>query len=101
MSKTSSEGDKTVLLSDEYLSESGSQGGKIIAEHIVLGSLLCGMLFFIIGLYALLSMFFGWGYPMNTAFIACALLVLVIGLLFILGGYSLHKSKHTRTKNQM
>jgi hypothetical protein len=101
MNKALSEGDKTVLLSDEYLSESGSQGGKIIAEHIVLGSLLCGVLFFIIGLYALLSMLFGLGYPMNTALILGALLVTIIGLLFILGGYSLHRSKHPRTKNEV
>ena len=39
MGKEKSAEDNTVIMSDEYLSESGVQGGKVIGEHIVLGSL--------------------------------------------------------------
>ena len=48
MNKKTSEEDNTIILSDDYLSESGVQGGKIIAEHIVIGSLLFGIPFLII-----------------------------------------------------
>ena len=41
--------DKTVITSDKYISESGVQGGKVIGEHIVLGSFLVGIPFFVLG----------------------------------------------------
>jgi hypothetical protein len=52
--KTTDEG-KTVLMSDEYLRQSGVQGGKITGEPKILGSLLVGITFFTIGIYALFS----------------------------------------------
>ena len=81
-------------MSDEYLSESGVQGGKIIAEHIVLGSLLFGISFLIIGLFALFDMVFGFGFPTNTAMIILVLVVMAMGLLFTIGGYLMYRDKH-------
>ena len=63
MNKNTFKGDKTVIMSDKYISESGVQGGKIIGEHIVLGSLIFGIPFLIMGLYSLFSMLFGFWYP--------------------------------------
>jgi hypothetical protein len=54
MSKKTPNEDNTVILSDKYLSESGVQGGKIIAEHLALGCFLVGIPLFIIGLFSLL-----------------------------------------------
>ncbi|HVQ00246.1 MAG TPA: hypothetical protein VMT57_01900, partial [Candidatus Thermoplasmatota archaeon] len=94
--KKKSEEDRTVILSDEYLSESGVQGGKVIAEHIVLGSFIFGFIFLIIGLFALFDMVFGFGFPTNTAVIIIVLLVIVMGLLFIIGGYFIYRGKHSK-----
>ena len=96
MNKKTSEEDRTVIMSDEYLSESGVQGGKVIAEHIVLGSLLFGITFLIIGLGALLSMIFGLGFPTNTAMIILVIVVIVMGFLFTLGGYTIYRTKHVK-----
>jgi len=96
MNKKTSEEDNTVIMSDENLRKSGVQGGKIIGEHIVLGSLIFGIPFLSIGLYALFSMVFGFGYPTNTAIIIGALLVTVIGLVLIIGGYIIYKYKHVK-----
>ena len=43
MNKKTSEKDNTVIMSDKYISESGVQGGKIIGEHIALGSFIIGI----------------------------------------------------------
>ncbi|UCD13311.1 MAG: hypothetical protein JSW60_07070 [Thermoplasmatales archaeon] len=86
----------TVIMSDKYLSESGVQGGKIIGEHIVLGSFIIGIPFLIIGLVALIGMLFGLGFPTHTAGIIIALLVTVIGLLFVIGGYNIYRNKHVK-----
>jgi hypothetical protein len=96
MNKTTSEENNTTIKSDKYLSESGVQGGKIIGEHLSLGCFIMGIPFFIIGLYALLNMLFGFGYPANTAIIIGALLAFVIGLLLIIAGYSIHRAKHVK-----
>jgi hypothetical protein len=88
--------DRTVIMSDEYLSESGVQGGKIIGEHMALGCFIIGIPFFIIGVYALFSMFFGLGFPTNTAIIILAVLVTVIGSLFIISGYFIYRDKHCK-----
>jgi hypothetical protein len=96
MNKKKSEEDRTVIMSDEYLSESGVQGGKVIGEHIVLGSLLFGISFLIIGLYALISMLFGFGFPTNTAVIILVLLVIVIGVLLIIGGCFAYRDRHRK-----
>ena len=96
MNKNTFKGDKTVIMSDKYISESGIQGGKILGEHIVLGSLIFGIPFLIMGVYALFSMLFGFWYPINTAVIIGTLLVTVIGLLLIIGAYNIYRTKHVK-----
>jgi len=88
--------DNTVITSDKYLSESGVQGGKAIGEHIALGSFIIGIPFFIIGLIALIGMLFDFGFPTHTAGIIGGLLITVIGLLLIIGGYSIYRTKHAK-----
>ncbi len=95
MNKKTSKEDNTVIMSDKYLSESGVQGGKVIGEHIVLGSFIGGITFLLIGLCALISMILGF-FPTNTAIIILVLLVTVIGLLLIIGGYSIYRTKHVK-----
>jgi hypothetical protein len=82
--------------SDKNLRDSGVQGGKIIGENLALGSFIFGISFLILGLYAFCSMLFGFGFPTNTADIILALLATVIGLLLIIGGYSIYRSKHVK-----
>jgi hypothetical protein len=86
---------KTVLMSDKYISESGVQGGKVIGEHIGLGSLIIGIIFLLIGLYAIISMILGY-LTTNTALIILVLLLTVIGLLLTIGGYSIHRTKNVK-----
>lgn len=93
MNKKTSEEDNTAIKSDEYLSESGVQGGKIIGEHLALGCFIIGIPFLIIGLYGLFSMLFDLRFPSYIANIILAILVTVIGLLFIISGYSIYKTK--------
>ncbi|HUS99127.1 MAG TPA: hypothetical protein VMY59_02270 [Candidatus Thermoplasmatota archaeon] len=81
---------------DRSIRDSGVQGGKIIGERLPLGSFIIGIPLLIIGLYALFSMLFGFGFPTNTATIILVLLVIVIGLLSIVGGYSIYRAKHVK-----
>ena len=101
MSIWNSEEDNTVIMSDEYLSESGVQGGKAIAENLALGSLIFGIPFLIMGMIALFGMLLGFGFPTHAAGIIGALLITVIGLLLIIGGYSNYRTKHTKIKQNM
>jgi len=101
MGKTTAKEDRTVIMSDEYLRESGVQGGKIIAEHIVLGFLIFGIAFLIIGLFAFFGMLFGTGYHTVTTNIVLVLvsppvLAIVIGSLLIIGGYFIHRDKDSK-----
>jgi len=96
MNKNISEEDNTVIMSDKYLSESGVQGGKVIGEHIVLGSFIIGIPLLIIGIFALLNMLFDWGFPTNSATIILVLLVIIIGLLSVIGGYNIYRTKHVK-----
>jgi hypothetical protein len=82
---------------DKNIRDSGIQGGKIIGEKLSIGSFLIGIPLLIVGLYALFSMLFGFGFPTNPATIFLVLLVIVIGLLSIIGGYSIYRTK--RVKN--
>jgi len=94
MNKKSIKKDNAVIMSDRYLSESGVQGGKIIGEHIALGSLIIGIPLLTIGTYALLNMLFDWGFPINSAIIILVLLVIIIGLLMTIGGYNIYRTKN-------
>jgi len=96
MNKQSSEGDKTVIISDEFLRESGLQGGKSIGEHLALGSFIVGIPFFLIGLYVLVNILFNLGFPANTAIIIGAVLIFIIGSMLIIGGYTIYREKHTK-----
>jgi hypothetical protein len=96
LNKKISKEDNTVIMSDKYLSESGVQGGKVIGEHIALGSLIFGIPLFVIGLWALINMLFGEGFPTNSAVIILVLLVIVIGLLLIIGGYNIYRTKNVK-----
>lgn len=84
--------DKTVLLSDRYISESGVQGGKIIGEQIMLFSFVLGIPFFIVGL----CMLVGLGFPAGLPIVIGGLLLFVIGLLLIIGGYFMYKDKRLK-----
>ena len=96
MNKKTPKKDNTVIMSDKYISESGVQGGKIIGEHIALGSLIFGIPLLIIGLYGLLNILFGWGFPTNNAIIILVLLVIIIGLLMTVGGYNIYRTKNVK-----
>jgi len=96
MIKKTQKKDNTVIMSDKYISESGVQGGKVIGEHIVLGSLIIGIPFLLIGIYSIINILFGWGFPTHTAGIIMALLVTVIGLLLVIGAYNIYSTKHIK-----
>jgi hypothetical protein len=96
MNKNTSKEDKTVIMSDKYISESGVQGGKVIGEHIVLGSLIFGIPFLIMGLIGLFMLFVFGTIAANTANIILMLLLTVIGLLMIIGAYNIYCIKHVK-----
>ena len=96
MNKKTSKKDNTVIMSDKYLSESGVQGGKVIGEHIALGSFIIGIPLLIIGLIALIGILFDIGFPTHAAGIIGALLVTVIGLLLVIGGYNIYRTKNVK-----
>lgn len=96
MNNNTFKGDKTVITSDKFISESGVQGGKILGEHIVLGSLIFGIPFLTIGIYGLISIIFDLGFPNNIATIILVLIVFVIGLLLIIGAYNIYRTKNVK-----
>lgn len=96
MNKKTAKEDRTVIMSDKYISESGVQGGKIIGEHLALGSFIIGIPLLTIGTYVLLNILFGWGFPTNNAIIILVLLVFIIGLLMTIGGYSIYITKNVK-----
>lgn len=93
MVKKSAKKKRSVIMKDKYISESGLQGGKAIAEHIALLSLIIGIPFLVIGLFACISIVFNLGFPTNAAVIIGVLLVTIIGLLLVIGGYSISQTK--------
>ena len=96
MNKNTFKGDKTVITSDKYISESGVQGGNIIGEKIVLFSFIIGIPLLIIGIYGIISMIFDLGFPTNMATIILVLIVFIIGLLMTIGGYNFYQLKHIK-----
>ena len=73
------------------IKEAGLEGGKVIANNLSLFSFIIGIPLLIIGLYAIISMLFGFGFTINMATIILVFLVNVIGLLLIIGGYFIYK----------
>lgn len=96
MNKKKLDEDNTVITSDKYLSESGVQGGTVLGDHISLASFIGGIPFLIIGLISLFGIFFDLGFPTNSAVIIASILVTVIGLLLIIGGYFNYRDKHIK-----
>ena len=97
MNKKSPREDRTVIMSDKYLSEAGLQGGKIIGEKLTLISFFIGIPLLIMGLLAIIDMLSGLGIPTNKATIIGVFLLTIIGLLLIIGGYFNYRDK--RVKN--
>ena len=100
MNKNTTKEDKTVIMSDKYLRESGLQGGKVIADNLVLGCLLIGIPLFIIGFLSLIYMLFVVGFPEDWPIIFYLLgpqsLATIIGLLLIFSGYSFYRGKQVK-----
>jgi hypothetical protein len=96
MNKKTSKENHTVIMSDKYIAESGVQGGKVVGDHLALGSLIVGIPMLIMGLFALISMYFGFGFPTHTAGIIAALIVTAIGVLLVIGGCSIYKTKNVK-----
>ena len=93
MNKNTSKEDKTIILSDKYLSESGVQGGNIIGEKIVLFSFIIGIPLLSVGTYGIISILFDLGFPINGATIILVLVVFILGLLMVIGGYNFYRIK--------
>jgi hypothetical protein len=102
MDTKKTEGDRTVILSDKDLSESGVQGGKIIAEHLVVGSFLFGFSFLGIGLFSLFYMVFVTGLPKNLSLILLMFspqsLAIIIGVLLLIGASFMYRAKQSTKK---
>ena len=87
-------------MSDEYLMESGVQGGKIIAEKLVWGYFLIGIPLFAIGIFSWFYMVFVSGVPSDWPIVLYILnpqtLATIIGLILIIGGYFVYRDKHVK-----
>jgi hypothetical protein len=81
--------ERDIILHDD-LKEASLQGGKVIGEKLSLLSFVIGIPMLVIGLYSMLNMLLGFGFPINNANIILILLANVIGLLLIIGGYFIH-----------
>lgn len=79
------------IIMHKDIKESGLQGGKVIGDNLSLLAFIIGIPMLIIGMYPLFSILFGFGFPINLANIILILLVNVIGLLLIIGGYSIYR----------
>jgi hypothetical protein len=76
----------------EDIKESGIQGGKVIGENLAILSFIIGIPLLIIGMYALINILFGFGFPTNVAIIILVIIINVIGFLLVIGGYFIYKS---------
>ena len=83
--------DNTVIMSDEYLSESGLQGGKALGDNLSLFSFVVGVPLLLLGLFGIYSIFFNSSFESNLAIIILVVLVTIIGALMTMGGYFLRK----------
>jgi len=69
---------------------SGLQGGKIIADKLILFCFIMGVPLLLTGLYGLFNMLLGLGFPMNGATIILVLVVIALGSLSTLAGCFLY-----------
>ena len=72
------------------IEKAGLEGGIAIGNNLSLLSFIIGIPLLIIGIYAIISMLFGFGFPINMATIILVFLVNAIGLLMIIGGYFIY-----------
>jgi len=79
------------IIMHKDIKEAGLQGGKVIGDKLSLLAFIIGIPMLIIGLYSLFNMLFGFGFPINMAIIILILLVNVVGLLLIIGGYFIYR----------
>ena len=96
MAKKSSKNHRAVIMSDKYISESGVQGGKVIADHITLASYILGIPLLLLGVYAITSILFNLGFPRHAAGIIAAVLVFIIGLLLVVGAYNIQHAQQEK-----
>jgi len=89
MSKRTSPKDNTIIMSDKYLSESGTQGGKALGDNLSLFSFVIGIPLLLVGLFGILSIIFNSGFESNMAITILVLLITIIGALMTVGGYFL------------
>jgi hypothetical protein len=80
------------IIMHEDIKVSGQQGGKIIGEKLSLLAFVMGIPLLAIGLFGLINMLLGYGFPVNSATIILVIIVIIIGSLSILGGYQLYKA---------
>jgi len=79
------------IIMHKDIKESGLQGGKVIGDKLSLLAFIIGIPMLIIGMYPLFSILLGFDFPINLANIILILLVNVIGLLLIIGGYFIYR----------
>ncbi|MDG6229265.1 MAG: hypothetical protein QCH96_04815 [Candidatus Thermoplasmatota archaeon] len=91
MSKKTSSKDNTVIMSDKYLTESGTQGGKILGDNLSLFSFVIGIPLLLVGIFGVFSILYNSNFESNMAIIILVVLFLIIGCLMTLGGYFLRK----------
>jgi hypothetical protein len=82
--------ERDIIMHDD-LKDSGLQGGKVIGDKLALLSFIIGIPILAIGLYVSLNMIFGFGFEVNMATIILVIIVNVLGLLFIIGGYNIYR----------
>ena len=81
------------IIQHEDLKVSGLQGGKALGEHMALFSFIMGIPLLAIGIFGLIHMVLGLGFPMNAATIILVLVVLSLGVLFTYSGIILTIAK--------
>ena len=91
MSKKTSSKDNTIIMSDKYLTESGTQGGKTLGDNLSLFSFVIGIPLLLVGLFGILSILFNSSFESNNAIIILVVLVTIMGSLMTLGGQFLRK----------
>jgi hypothetical protein len=79
------------IIQHRDIKESGLQGGKGIGDNLPLLSFIIGLPLFLIGLYAIISIIFGFGFPLNLATSILVIIVTTIGLIMCIGGYFIYK----------
>ena len=83
--------ERDIKMADD-LKVSGVQGGKVVGNNLALLSFIIGIPLSIIGLCGLFGILFGFITSSNMAIIILIVLINLIGLLLIIGGYFIYIS---------